>query len=188
MTSCSYDFSNYREALSKKGLLLLLILSLAIVAMVFFHIKGMNGPWYFKWSWQRLNSPRTFVFTLIAAVPFFVGHYLHFRVLGVNSTASLTGGLIVGALAAAGIPMTLLTLKRLFENTEAAFQGASFFALSPGLIVFFPEFDQIYPIFTCSMLLFWSTAVTRHSRLYAACFGLVLSLAIFWRIQSGSRF
>jgi len=79
MTSCSYDFSKYREALSKKGLLLLLILSLAIVAMVFFHIKGMNGPWYFKWSWQRLNSPWTFVFTLIAAVPFFVGHYLHFR-------------------------------------------------------------------------------------------------------------
>src|SRR5215813_5499034 len=72
-------FSMYREALPKKGLLLLLILSLAIVAMVFFHIKGMNGPWYFKWSWQRLGAPLSFFFTMIAAVPFFLGHYLHFR-------------------------------------------------------------------------------------------------------------
>jgi hypothetical protein len=92
----------------------------------------------------------------------------------------LIGGLLIGALAAAAVPFTYLLLNRLLENADAAFHGASFFALTPGLILFFPEFDQAYPIFTCALTTFWAAAVTRRRRIYAVCFGLTLSLALFW--------
>lgn len=106
-------------------------------------------------------------------------YYAIINFLGVNAAASLTGGLILGAVAVAGVPLTFLLLRHLLGDEEAAFHGASFFALCPGLILFFPQFDQVYPVFTCALVLLWSLALTRRRRLYAACFGLVLSLATF---------
>jgi hypothetical protein len=256
----------------------LLIISLALVLLVFLHVKGMNGPPYFPWTWQRLNPARSFALTLAAAVPLFLAQYLYSRqprrlrvalllvalstfsleiacaglsvspfslrrisavvesvpttsyftiaaslsegprahplrqwlhdypsllptfpghgatkppgpvlfyfvmiaLFGPNSTASLVGGMIVGVLAALGVPLTFVLIRHLLGNTDAAFHGASFFALSPGLVGFFPQFDQIYPLFTCGLVLFWSLALMAQKPLYAVSFAMVLSVAMFW--------
>jgi len=107
-------------------------------------------------------------------------YYAFINLFGSNSTAALAGGALVGVLAAAGVVCTFLLLEVLLENSAAAFHGASFFALCPGLLLFFPEFDQIYPIFTAAMLAWWSLAMKRRSILYAVAFGVALSAAIFW--------
>jgi hypothetical protein len=101
--------------------------------------------------------------------------------VGGHSTAALLGGLIVGLLAAAGVPLTFVMLRHLLGDPVAAFHGASFFGLCPGLIGFFPQWDQIYPLFTCGLVLFWSLALTTRAPLRNAVgFGVVLSLALMW--------
>jgi len=229
------------ELTPKRKLILLLVLSLTIVTLVFLHVRATNGPWYFKWSWQRLDSLRAFGVMLLGALPFFAGqmvyqrwrslraalllaalstfllslggttmyrqpvglwHIAHrvespfitsyftvaarfaegaqakslrevlanypdlmptfpfhaltklpgpvlfyfalIKLLGAGA-APLAGGLLVGALAALGVPMVYWLLKQLLADQEAAFCRASFFGLTPCLAVFFPAFDQIYP-------------------------------------------
>jgi hypothetical protein len=257
---------------------LVVFFSIVVVSLVYLHVKGMNGPGYFPWEWQRL--PALPSFTLIAAglLPFCAGQYLYARaprrtwlpvvsiatstlalqivcaglynppfdlhrisdvvespsatgyytvaadlfagsrtrplrdwlpaypalmasfpshgqtkppgpvlyyyafinVFGSGTAAALAGGALVGLLAAAGVVCTFLLLDVLLENSAAAFHGASFFALCPGLLLFFPEFDQIYPIFTAAMLACWSLAMKRRSIAYAAAFGAAVGVAIFW--------
>jgi hypothetical protein len=255
----------------------LLVVSSLLTASVFLHLPGVNGPDYWEWAWQRLDAPRAFAFTALAALPFFAGqyvrsrrprdlrlalllvslsmflleivcaglysrpfglarvpeiiesplatsyysvaaslsggpharhaleilrafpdltpslpyhattkppgpvlfHYALIKLLGVGPPSSLAAGLVIGALAAFGVPLTFLLLRRLLGDAEAAFHGASFYALCPGLILFFPQFDQIYPLFTCALALSWSLALEGRGSLYAVCFGVVLSLATF---------
>jgi hypothetical protein len=107
-------------------------------------------------------------------------YFAMIALFGPNSTASLVGGTIVGVLAALGVPLTFVLLRHLLGDTDSAFHGAGFFALSPGLVGFFPQFDQIYPLFTCGMVLFWSLALTAQKPIYAVCFAMVLSVAMFW--------
>lgn len=269
---------NWLDPLLNRKHVFLVVLSLVIVTLVFLHVRAVNGPWYFKWSWQRLDAWRAFGVTLLGATPFFAGQILYRRRpgllplallsvslsmfllgllcfatyrqqfdlgrishivespsitsyytiaarfsegaearslarllgeypdlmpsfpfhgltkppgpvlfyyaliswLGVKSTTALAGGLLIGLLAAIGTPMVFLTLKRLLDDEEVAFCGASFYALSPCMSVFFPGFDQAYPLFTCGMALCWSQAIERRSLRHAAGFGLVLSVAIFW--------
>jgi len=258
--------------------LLLLCLSLLSAALVFLHVKGMNGPGYFPWPWRRLSPERSFALMLLAAIPFFVGQSLYVREprrvrtslllvalstfslelvcaglqvspfslrrisdvvesvqatsyftiasalcdgahlrpvrewlrqypalmagfpghgvtkppgpvlyycfmiarVDGHTTAALVGGIIVGLLAAASVPLTFVLLRHLLGNTNAAFHGASFLGLCPGLIGFFPQCDQIYPIFTCGLVLFWSLALVTRAFRYAVGFGIVLSLALIW--------
>ena len=257
---------------------LVVALTLAVTALVFLHVKGMNGPGYFPWAWQRSSALPSFALIAAAMLPFWVGQYVHARdprrvwaplacvalstallevacagldkppfdirrisdvvespsatgyytiaedlhrasaaqplrawlpaypalmapfpshgqtkppgpvlyyyafitLFGAGTTATLAGGLLVGLLAAAGVACTFLLLDVLLENRTAAFHGASVFALCPGLVLFFPEFDQIYPIFTAGMIACWSLALRRRSMAWAAAFGAVLGVAIFW--------
>jgi len=257
---------------------LVTIFSIVAVALVYLHVKGMNGPGYFPWEWQRLPALPSFALIAAGMLPFCAGQYLYARrprrvwlpvlsvsastlalqivcaalynppfdvhrisdvvespsatgyytiasdlfdgshagplrdwlpaypalmasfpshgqtkppgpvlyyyafinLFGRGTAAALAGGALVGLLAAAGVVCTFLLLDVLLENSAAAFHGASFFALCPGLLLFFPEFDQIYPIFTAAMLTSWSLALKRRSIAYAAAFGAAVSVAIFW--------
>lgn len=231
------------ESLLKRKRALLVILSFLITTLVFLHMRAVNGAWYFKWSWQRLNAAWAFGVTLLGVLPFFVGqalyrrwskqnpsltlrvpcdclllvslstfllgllctisyrqprglhrishiveshfitsyytiaarfaegaeakppaqllreypdlmpsfpfhgltkppgpvlfYYLLARWLGTGSRTALAGGLLVGLLAAMGVPMVFLLLRRLLEDAEAAFCGASFYAPAPCLAAFF---------------------------------------------------
>jgi hypothetical protein len=68
------------------------------------------------------------------------------------------------------------------SNIRTRFLACAVYALTPSLTVFFPEFDQAYPLFTMLLLLLWvdSLAIPRRSRRSAMLFGAVLSLALFF--------
>src|SRR5262249_2112537 len=55
--------------------------------------------------------------------------------------AAAVGGLLIGALATASLPATFYLAKALGSSDKGAFAAASLLALSPGLVLFFPEFD-----------------------------------------------
>jgi hypothetical protein len=106
-------------------------------------------------------------------------HVAFVSLLGPNRLAALVAGLVLGVLATGSVAATYLLLRQLCGDAEAAFSGASFFALSPSLIVFFPQFDQVYPLVACALIGLWAAALVRDSDRHAAAFGLVLALALF---------
>jgi hypothetical protein len=97
-----------------------------------------------------------------------------------RKSAALAGALGVALLAAAGIPATY-RLARAYGLDEAqSFSAASFFALIPSLILFFPQGDQAYPLLACFLLVSWAAALQRDRWWYPAIFGALLAFALFF--------
>lgn len=105
-------------------------------------------------------------------------HVLFIRLLGVSDRAALVAGLVIGLLATLSV-LAAYWFLGLLAPRDAAFFGASFVALCPGLVLFFPMFDQVYPALACALLGTWVRAM-RHNRMRdAILFGLVLALITF---------
>ena len=69
-----------RRAIRRTGLLAVIALTAAMTALVLLHVYGVNGPWYWKWSWRRLPAwPLYASMLLTAAVPFGLAQYLYLR-------------------------------------------------------------------------------------------------------------
>ena len=102
------------------------------------------------------------------------------RIFGVTPRAAAAGGLLVAVLAALSIPACYTLIKLLTEgNREAAFFGASFLALCPGLLLFFPQFDQVYPILTCGLIGSWFLTLRRDRLVCSVAYGALLSIVFF---------
>ena len=102
------------------------------------------------------------------------------RILGVTPRAAAAGGLLVAVLAALSIPACYTLIKLSTEgNREAAFFGASFLALCPGLLLFFPQFDQVYPILTCGLIGSWFLALRGDRLVCSVAYGALLSIVFF---------
>lgn len=107
-------------------------------------------------------------------------YYLAFAgALGANQTAALAAGLLLAPLAALSIPATFALVRHVTGREEAAFHAASLLALCPGYVLFFPEFDQLYPVLACALWLAWARAVDGGRAGMAAAFGAVLALVCF---------
>ena len=102
------------------------------------------------------------------------------RIFGVTPRAAAAGGLLVAVLAALSIPACYTLIKLSTEgNREAAFFGASFLALCPGLLLFFPQFDQVYPILTCGLIGSWFLALRGDRLVCSVAYGALLSIVFF---------
>ena len=107
-------------------------------------------------------------------------YYISFiRVFGSDDLAAFAGGLTIGVLATLSIPATYVWLREVCENPDAAFHGASYLALCPALVLFFPEFDQVYPVLTCLLLTAWARAIKRDAWFYSVAFGGLLACILF---------
>jgi hypothetical protein len=101
------------------------------------------------------------------------------RTFGVGDPAAYAGGIGVALLAAAGVMMTYW-LIRFFGGAEAeAFHGASFFAITPSLLLMFPQFDQVYPALGCLLLILWAGALRYRRRWWAFAFAVLLAVLLF---------
>lgn len=107
-------------------------------------------------------------------------HLGFIHTFGPSNEAALRGGLFIGVLATLGIPATYYLIKILGEQPGPAFHGASFFALSPAIVLFFPSFDQVYPVFACLMLVTWVRVVDAGTYRHTVMFGLSLAAALFF--------
>ncbi|HEX8524841.1 MAG TPA: hypothetical protein VF669_21495 [Tepidisphaeraceae bacterium] len=93
---------------------------------------------------------------------------------------AMAGGLLVAVLAAAAVP-AVYRLARNFELDEKpAFFAASYFALTPSLLLFLPQGDQAYPALACLLLITWANALHRRAILNSALFGLLLAFGLFF--------
>ena len=94
-------------------------------------------------------------------------------------TAALAGGLALGALATSAIPVVYAFAGLWTDDRRARLVACAFYGLVPATIVFFPEFDQIYPIFAMLAVIAWVRAL-RGSRAAAVAFGVVLFAETFF--------
>jgi hypothetical protein len=103
--------------------------------------------------------------------------YLPFlRIWNNVDDAAYAAGIALGVLATFGLPATYALLRVLTGNASAAFAAASFLALCPGMIGFFPGFDQVYPVFTALLVIPWVWGLRHNRPAWSAAFGLILAL------------
>jgi hypothetical protein len=100
-------------------------------------------------------------------------YYVWLKILG-PAAGAVAGGLAVGLLATLGIPALYSFAGLWTEERRPRLWACALYALLPALIVFFPEFDQIYPIFSMLMMTAWVKAL-RGSRRHA----LILAGTVF---------
>lgn len=123
--------------------------------MAGFHLHSINkppGPVLYYAGWLSLLPPKT---------------------------AAFVGGLVIGGLVAASVPATYGLARRLGTGREASFAAASYMALCPSLILFFPSFDPVWPLATCALVSSWSLALERGTPGWAMLAGASVALAAF---------
>lgn len=96
-----------------------------------------------------------------------------------TSYAATVGGVLIAAAAAMGVACTYWLIRFYGGTEQAAFHGASYFALCPSLILFFPQFDQTYPALSCLLLIGWAAALRVGGRQATVAFGGLLALLLF---------
>ena len=110
---------------------------------------------------------------------FFLG--LMFAFGGPGKAAAAVGAGIVALLAAAGVAVTYQLARFFGHDEDAAVCGATFFACTPSLLLFWPQGDQAYPLIACGVLITWVGALRggRRSRWLAAACGALMMLGTF---------
>ncbi len=105
-------------------------------------------------------------------------YYAWLKLLGPYAGA-IAGGLFVGVIAALGVPVVYAFAGLWSPERRPRLVAGAMYALLPALIVFLPEFDQVYPIF--AMLIAWAWVVASRGSLRAAVLlGATLLVASFF--------
>lgn len=94
--------------------------------------------------------------------------------------AAFVGGLVLGLLATGSVLATFGLVRVLGESESAGFHAASFMALTPSLVLFYPEFDQVYPVLTSALIATWVCALERNRIAWSLSFGFALAVALFF--------
>jgi hypothetical protein len=105
--------------------------------------------------------------------------------LGPDPGTALVAGLIVGLAAILSVWATYSFILFFGKDERAAFYGASYFALCAGPVLFFPDFDQIYPIVTLAVTVLWALSLEKDRLHYSAALGIVYAAATFFTYLPG---
>ena len=133
---------------------------------------------------------------LLARYPTLLGHdfYLHprqkppglvllemgiIRLFGAGRLGATVSGLLIGVLASFTILATYLFIAFFTASRNAAFFGASYLALCPSLVLFFPMFEQCYSILTVTVAVLWGLALVRDQFRYSLALGVAYAVAGF---------
>jgi hypothetical protein len=96
------------------------------------------------------------------------------------NAAAFIGGVFLALLATLAVPCTYLLARALGATRDVGFGAASLMSIMPGYILFFPGFDQLWPVLACLLIALWVLAMTRKRTAFAVLFGLVLSVALLF--------
>ena len=131
--------------------------------MAHFHQANVSGH-------ARTHPPGPILFYYISATLFG------------TDMGSFLGGYAVGLVASLGTLVMYAFAGLWTSDRNARLCAAAFYALLPGLTVFFPEFDQIYPIFAMAMIFYFVGALNEERRwsFYALAMGLAVFIATFF--------
>jgi hypothetical protein len=88
----------------------------------------------------------------------------------------------VGLLGSIGVLVIYRFAELWTADQRVRLTASAFYALLPALTVFFPEFDQVYPILSMLLMFFWVWAVNNGAEAskYAFYTGAVLFVATFF--------
>jgi hypothetical protein len=93
--------------------------------------------------------------------------------------AALAAGLCIALLATLSVPAVWWVTMELTGDRAAAYQAAACMALCPGLVLFLPEFDQFYPVYSCALIVLWAKALKTGRAIFAIAFGLLFAFVCF---------
>lgn len=112
------------------------------------------------------------------------GPILYYYVLqqAVGPAAAMVGGCLVGLLGSAGVAAAYAFSGLWTSDVRTRLSIACVYALAPATILFFPEFDQVYPLLTMGLIASWVKSLESGER-YAWAFGALLWLSSFFAYQ-----
>lgn len=99
------------------------------------------------------------------------------RVFGDGNAGAMASGWLIAALASLSVISTYLFIACFTQSRDAAFFGASYFALCPSLLLFFPDFDTCYPNLTALLTVLWALSLKKNQTRYSASFGLAYAVS-----------
>ncbi len=105
-------------------------------------------------------------------------YYFFLQLFG-SANGALVGGWTVGLLAAAGVLVMYPFAGLWTSDSRTRITACALYALIPALTLFFPEFDQVYPVFSMLLAIFWVKALATGEVAPALATGAVLFLASF---------
>ena len=105
-------------------------------------------------------------------------YFAWIKLLGPDAGA-LAGGAALGVIATLSIPVFYAFSALWTQDRNLRLWSCLFYALTPATIFFFPEFDQVYPLFAMFTVLAWTHAV-KGSRAGALAFGASLVACLFF--------
>jgi hypothetical protein len=108
-----------------------------------------------------------------------VFYFVFFKLFGPSAGATL-GGWAIGLLGSAGVAVMYAFAGLWTIDRRAQLTASAFYALIPALTLFFPEFDQVYPVLSMLLVFFWVKAVGASAVKPALGAGVVLFLATFF--------
>lgn len=106
-------------------------------------------------------------------------YYLFTSHLG-PAMASLLGGCAVGLVGSLGVTIMYAFAGLWTDDRRTRLIASACDALLPALTLFFPEFDQVYPILSMLLILVWVRALNAPQARRAILVGIVLFAATFF--------
>jgi hypothetical protein len=108
-------------------------------------------------------------------------YYVFAQLFG-TSDGALIGGCAVGLVASLGVALMYRFAGLWTNDYRVRILASAFYALLPALTVFFPEFDQVYPVFSMMLILTFVEALRLPAPSYghAIALGAALFLATFF--------
>ena len=107
-----------------------------------------------------------------------VYYFIFIHAIGAKA-APVLGAAVMGIAVASGVFLVFAFTSLWTQDLRPRILACCYYSLIPGLTVFFPEFDQLYPLVTMGMLLLWARAI--ETRPYVgALVGLVYAFGCFF--------
>jgi hypothetical protein len=98
------------------------------------------------------------------------------RVFGDGNVGAMASGWLIAALASLSVINTYLFIAYFTQSRDAAFFGASYFALCPSLLMFYPDFDICFPNLTALLAVLWALSLKKNQTRYAVLVGLAYAI------------
>lgn len=92
---------------------------------------------------------------------------------------AFAGAIIIGALGSASVLFLYFFASLWGLESRTRLTICAYYALIPALVLFFPEFDQIYPLFAMLMLYLWHAVLNRSAN-YLLPFSVASFICIFF--------
>jgi hypothetical protein len=105
-------------------------------------------------------------------------YYGWIRVVGAESAATF-GGFALGVIASFGIPLLYLVAGLWTSEVQPRLTACVMYAVLPALVLFFPTFDQIYPLVSLALVWCWVTALRRRVEASFGVGGLLFVATFF---------